>query len=1142
MDFVEHSLGELRRMNFRQFAHQALNFAMIVCSALMIWKGLMLVTGSESPVVVVLSGSMEPAYWRGDLLLLTMTDEPFRVGDVVVFKLDHRPIPIVHRILTVHENGDLEVDMLTKGDANPVNDRGLYERGRMWIQKRHIIGRATAFLPQLGMVTIAMNDYPQLKYLLIAVVKAVCHRKINDSSTTLSRRKRHRWVQVFLRWRPHNTLCSESITIFVCATNIRDRKLTAHFKEIKWEVMLDDIVGGRSIDRLEEIRGQVFLGLLALRSNVHLHLTDPTLRSICQLFSSQKETNEGECPPLPTTSEFLLSVFQLSSIHIIRMDNAFFLLKECIQRTNQLMNAILAQDVRGMEDIDNWIEARVTNVETYTDGKIRKKERHTFIFDSLIGAIQIGIPPETIKTSMRNKEDVPQYYILPPQLFAEDVSFSEVEFPIFFNFFIKQAFKNPENKVSVIGRAEHLERVKIVFKESVLGPDAHQIFVDEEISPEKKKYGYNIHIKKEMDFLTVKNKNGTAAPIEDFANFIPFDEEGTAYLRRNVHGRGQIEVKIVSQYGLLRFFEEEKYVASLDTNYYCNLARDPTPQLADCHFEPPTFGVTFLGTSHGFDKNGNTTGFILWINGRGIVVDPPIQTTEYLHSQGINTTLVNRVILTHCHSDHDSGVIRKIIEGEKIELYTTKTIHDSYVRKMTAATGLPISEYYHFYPVTIGGQIPIAGALFEFDYSFHTIPTLRFKLNFSGRSIAYSADTLYDPKVFNELRDAKIITAEREMSLRQFLFDADLIIHESGVPPVHTSIAVLNELPNGLKRKMAIVHCHTIPDTVDKLLYSGERITVPVENLHIPPCGLEHSMNLLVTPFEEGYCLASKRMKLISEVFLFRKISPTTLYNLYTDARIVKVQAGNVLDQSREDLFFIVEKGCVEIVEKSTGRRTIVRPGEWYGENVLRTDRDVVRTTEAIARTEAVLLTLTGDAFKNIIRKDELQGSRIDYDVAKIARNREFVHQVLSSTYLFQDLNNQQAETICSMLEDEKRFPRDFVIFREGDRESSLYIIKEGSVRLEKKTEEGGAHMMMTLGVGQVFGEMSLLTDLPRTATVVANENLSLMELRKHSFRHLLNLYQNLRVKVAMLVEQRLKENNKLDAMLSPRTIARLRL
>lgn len=76
---------------------------MIVSSALMIWKGLMVVTGSESPIVVVLSGSMEPAFHRGDLLFLTNQEEPIRVGEIVVFKVEGRDIPIVHRVLKLHE-------------------------------------------------------------------------------------------------------------------------------------------------------------------------------------------------------------------------------------------------------------------------------------------------------------------------------------------------------------------------------------------------------------------------------------------------------------------------------------------------------------------------------------------------------------------------------------------------------------------------------------------------------------------------------------------------------------------------------------------------------------------------------------------------------------------------------------------------------------------------------------------------------------------------------------------------------------------------------------------------------------------------------------------------------------------------------
>jgi signal peptidase I len=50
----------------------------------------MFLTRSESPVVVVLSGSMEPAFQRGDILFLNNQDDPIRVGEVVVFKIKDR--------------------------------------------------------------------------------------------------------------------------------------------------------------------------------------------------------------------------------------------------------------------------------------------------------------------------------------------------------------------------------------------------------------------------------------------------------------------------------------------------------------------------------------------------------------------------------------------------------------------------------------------------------------------------------------------------------------------------------------------------------------------------------------------------------------------------------------------------------------------------------------------------------------------------------------------------------------------------------------------------------------------------------------------------------------------------------------------
>lgn len=158
-------------MNKRQIYYQVLTVAMVVTSALMIWKGLILFSYSESPLVVVLSGSMEPAFYRGDVLYLTnYPDEPVRVGDIVVFKVEGRDIPIVHRVLKVHESVNGTIKFLTKGDNNPVHDRGLYAQGQDWLTPKHLLGRAKGYVPYIGQITIIMNDNPRLKYGLLAAM------------------------------------------------------------------------------------------------------------------------------------------------------------------------------------------------------------------------------------------------------------------------------------------------------------------------------------------------------------------------------------------------------------------------------------------------------------------------------------------------------------------------------------------------------------------------------------------------------------------------------------------------------------------------------------------------------------------------------------------------------------------------------------------------------------------------------------------------------------------------------------------------------------------------------------------------------------------------------------------------------------
>ncbi len=97
MEFIESTYQELKSMKVRKILNQLVQLVLVVGSAVMFWKALMLATKCESPIVVVLTGSMEPAYYRGDILFIHNRDAQIDTGDVIVFKLRDQEIPIVHR-------------------------------------------------------------------------------------------------------------------------------------------------------------------------------------------------------------------------------------------------------------------------------------------------------------------------------------------------------------------------------------------------------------------------------------------------------------------------------------------------------------------------------------------------------------------------------------------------------------------------------------------------------------------------------------------------------------------------------------------------------------------------------------------------------------------------------------------------------------------------------------------------------------------------------------------------------------------------------------------------------------------------------------------------------------------------------------
>ena len=85
----------------RQMITQIIFIGIVVSNAFMMWKGLMLVTNSESPIVVILTGGMEPSFYRGDILFVNWDYTNPSPGDIVVYKVPSQEIPIVRRVISV---------------------------------------------------------------------------------------------------------------------------------------------------------------------------------------------------------------------------------------------------------------------------------------------------------------------------------------------------------------------------------------------------------------------------------------------------------------------------------------------------------------------------------------------------------------------------------------------------------------------------------------------------------------------------------------------------------------------------------------------------------------------------------------------------------------------------------------------------------------------------------------------------------------------------------------------------------------------------------------------------------------------------------------------------------------------------------
>jgi CRP/FNR family transcriptional regulator, cyclic AMP receptor protein len=137
--------------------------------------------------------------------------------------------------------------------------------------------------------------------------------------------------------------------------------------------------------------------------------------------------------------------------------------------------------------------------------------------------------------------------------------------------------------------------------------------------------------------------------------------------------------------------------------------------------------------------------------------------------------------------------------------------------------------------------------------------------------------------------------------------------------------------------------------------------------------------------------------------------------------------------------------------------------------------------------------------------------------------------QLLRKIELFQNLDPVQLAHLASIAE-ERKIPKNQILFKEGDESTEFYVIQKGRVRISKVVSGFGEEALAILGEGTYFGEMEIAQPEPRAAQALAHEECILQVFKISDFHDLLSTDKELAVGIlwsfVRTLSRRLKETD----------------
>jgi signal transduction histidine kinase len=131
----------------------------------------------------------------------------------------------------------------------------------------------------------------------------------------------------------------------------------------------------------------------------------------------------------------------------------------------------------------------------------------------------------------------------------------------------------------------------------------------------------------------------------------------------------------------------------------------------------------------------------------------------------------------------------------------------------------------------------------------------------------------------------------------------------------------------------------------------------------------------------------------------------------------------------------------------------------------------------------------------------------------------------LREIYFFRDLDDDEVRFVESFCKEEQ-FAEGEVVFGEGSTGEKFYIVLSGTVEVWKDFAGENPDRIATHGKGYLFGEMALVDNMPRSATVTAGSDVRLLYLTRDEFQEVLGKSSNIAISVIRSISAMVRKSN----------------